>query len=54
MSHQPVASGSYGDVYEGILNGSMVRVKRVKVYPKGGPGEATKVLCTRRFLTSHC
>lgn len=35
ISPEPYASGGYGDVYQGILHGSRVRVKRVRVpHPK--------------------
>ena len=43
IGRQPVASGGSGDIYKGTLNGSMVCVKRVRVYSKEGPGKATKV-----------
>jgi len=39
----PFASGGYGDVYHGTLNGSTVCVKRVRVYAQDGPQKVTKV-----------
>ena len=39
----PFASGGYGDVYEGTLEGSKVCIKRVRVYIKDNPKEANKV-----------
>jgi len=39
----PFASGGYGDVYHGTLNGSTVCVKRVRVYTQDGPQKVTKV-----------
>ena len=39
----PFASGGYGDVYHGTLDGSRVCIKRVRVYVKEGPKKATKV-----------
>ena len=38
-----IASGGSGDAYEGLLDGSRVYVKRVRVYSKDGPERATKV-----------
>ena len=49
IGRQPVASGGSGDVYEGMLNGSKVCVKRVRVYSINGPDAAKKVLCAPRF-----
>lgn len=43
VNHEPFASGGYGDVYGGTLNGSMVCIKRVRVYTEGGSQKATKV-----------
>ena len=31
-SGRPVASGGFGDIYEGTLNGSKVRIKSLRVY----------------------
>jgi len=39
----PFASGGYGDVYQGTLNGSTVSVKRVRVYLQDGPQKVAKV-----------
>ena len=39
----PFASGSYGDVYEGTLDGSRVCTKRARVYAQDGPRKTTKV-----------
>jgi hypothetical protein len=43
VSPHPVASGGPGDVYEGILDGSKVCIKRIRVYSKDGPKKAIKV-----------
>ena len=43
VGHQPVASGGSGDIYEGILNGSRVCVKRVRIYSEDGPDKTTRV-----------
>ena len=40
---EPFASGGYGDVYLGTLDGSRVCVKRVRVYARDGPEKAAKV-----------
>jgi hypothetical protein len=45
IGRQPVASGGSGDVYKGILDGSGVCVKRVRIYAQDGPMKATKVRC---------
>ena len=42
MDPDPFASGGYGDVYEGTLDGSRVCIKRVRVYARDGPKKATK------------
>jgi hypothetical protein len=39
----PFASGGYGDVYEGSLDGSRVCIKRVRVYTRDSPEKAIKV-----------
>ena len=47
---EPFASGGYGDVYNGTLDGSRVCIKRVRVYTEDGPEKAAKVrYCRRRF-----
>jgi len=43
IGSDPFASGGYGDVYDGTLDGLRVSVKRVRVYVKEGPKKATKV-----------
>lgn len=40
---QPVASGCFGDFYEGTLDGLMVSIKRVRISLKDGSGKAAKV-----------
>ena len=56
---QPAASGGSGDIYQGTLDGEDVCVKRVRVYSKDGPKQATKVRHRRHFspyrllLTRH-
>ena len=42
---EPFASGGCGDVYKGILDGSKVCVKRVKMYTRDGPQNAARVCC---------
>jgi len=39
----PFASGGFGDVYQGTLDGERVCVKRVRVYLKDGSQKSTKV-----------
>ena len=41
----PFASGAYGDVYEGTLDGLKVCVKRVRVYTGDDPEKIVKVRC---------
>ena len=41
----PLASGAYGDVYEGSLNGSKVCVKRIRVYTRGVQQKVAEVHC---------
>lgn len=48
IESDPFASGGYGDVYHGTLNGSRVCVKRVRMYTRDGPHKATKVCYGRR------
>ena len=49
----PFASGGYGDVYEGSLDGLRVCIKRVRVYAHDGLQKATKVrFRCRRFSCS--
>lgn len=43
MSPDPFASGGYGDVYHGTVNGIRVCIKRVRMYVKEDPKKATKV-----------
>jgi len=43
IGSDPFASGGYGDVYDGTLDGLRVCIKRVRVYVKEGPKKATKV-----------
>ena len=47
----PISSRGPCDAYEGILNGSKVCVKRLRVYSNGEP-EAAKHVCNRRFYIS--
>ena len=42
---EPSASGGYGEVYEGTLDGSRVCIKRVKAYTNDPPEKALKVRC---------
>ena len=39
----PFASGGFGDVYTGSLDGSSVCIKRVRVYSKDGSQNTAKV-----------
>ena len=53
VGSEPFAFGSFGDVYKGTLDGSMVCIKRIRVYPREGPKKAAKVRCRcRRFPRS--
>jgi len=54
ISCHPIASGGPGDVYEGTFNGSKVCVKRIRVYSRDGPKEATKVRYPFDFPFCHC
>lgn len=50
IGRQPVASGGSGDIYQGVLNGSTVCVKRIRVYSKEGPEKSTKVRYRRHHF----
>jgi hypothetical protein len=51
ISPKPFASGGYGDVFEGTLNGSKICVKRVRVYSRDPPEKAMNVsYCVVSFL----
>jgi hypothetical protein len=43
INPEPFASGGYGDVYQGSLNGLRVCIKRVRVYTKDDPKKAERV-----------
>ena len=43
IDQDPFASGGFGDVYYGSLDGSRVCIKRMQVYMKDGPQKAVKV-----------
>jgi len=47
---QPFASGALTDMYEGTLNGSKVRVERVRMYATEDPQLAKKVRPLSLFL----
>ena len=47
IGSDPFASGGYGDVYEGTLDGSRVCIKRIRVNLRDGLENAAKV-CDRR------
>lgn len=47
----PFAPGGSGDVYEGILDGTRVSIKRVQIYLKGDPETATKVRYRRHYIS---
>ena len=49
VSPVPFASGGYGDVYEGSLDGSSVCAKRMRIYIRDGPEKAVKVRWRGRF-----
>jgi len=40
---EPFASGGFGDIYNGTLDGSRVCIKRVRAYAKDGQQKAIKV-----------
>jgi len=48
----PFASGGYGDVYKGTLGGSMICIKRVRVYTGEDPQKAVKVP-SAAFASNH-
>jgi len=50
VSSLPFAPGGFGDVCEGILDGTRVSVKRVRVCSKDGPEAATKVHYRWRYV----
>ena len=54
VGRQPVASGGSGDVYEGRLDGLKVCVKRVRIYSKDGPENATKVRPRPHHIPVNC
>lgn len=43
ITPDPFASGGYGDVYEGTLDGSRICIKRIRVYTGDDPKMATRV-----------
>ncbi|KAF9645418.1 kinase-like protein, partial [Thelephora ganbajun] len=50
VAPDPFASGGYGDVYKGTLNGSGVCIKRVRVYAKDTPNKAIKGFCQEAVM----
>ncbi|KAF9643894.1 kinase-like protein [Thelephora ganbajun] len=46
----PLDSGGYGDVYLGVLGGSNVSVKRVRMYVAEGPQKVTKTFCKEAVM----
>ncbi|KAF9643889.1 kinase-like protein [Thelephora ganbajun] len=46
----PLDSGGYGDVYLGVLGGSTVYVKRVRMYVAEGPQKVTKIFCKEAVM----
>ena len=50
VDHQPFASGGYGDIFEGTLDGSKVCVKRVRVYSKDILTKTKKVCFSVAYL----
>ncbi|KAF9645424.1 kinase-like protein [Thelephora ganbajun] len=46
----PFASGGFGDVYHGTLNGLRVCVKRVRVYTRDGPQKVAKAFCKEAVM----
>ena len=42
IRRDPIVSGGFGDVYEGVLNGSKIYVKRVRIHSQGGPANPKK------------
>jgi len=43
IESEPLASGGYGDVYKGTLDGSSVCIKRIRVYTHERPQWAAQV-----------
>jgi len=50
MGPDPFASGGYGDVYQGTLDGSRVCIKRIREYIMDGPEKAAKVRYQQHHL----
>ncbi|KAF9644146.1 kinase-like protein [Thelephora ganbajun] len=50
ITSDPFASGGYGDVYHGTLNGSRICAKRVRAYIQDGPQKATKAFCKEAVM----
>jgi hypothetical protein len=48
VNNDPVVSGIVADVYEGTIEGTKVRVKKVRTYARDDP-EKIKVLCPSLF-----
>ena len=51
VAPDPFASGGYGDVHKGTLDGSKVCIKRVRVYARDGPQKTARVCHWRRSLS---
>ncbi|KAF9646470.1 kinase-like protein [Thelephora ganbajun] len=47
---RPIASGGYGDVYHGTLNGSGVCIKRARVYTLDTSEKAFKTFCSEAVM----
>ncbi|KAF9642056.1 kinase-like protein, partial [Thelephora ganbajun] len=50
INPDPFASGGFGDVYRGTLNGSRVCVKRARVSARDDPQEADKAFCKEAVM----
>ncbi|KAF9644320.1 kinase-like protein, partial [Thelephora ganbajun] len=50
VSQDPFASGGYGDVYQGTLEGEKVCIKRVRVYTQDGPQKSNKAFCQEAVM----
>ncbi|KAF9646907.1 hypothetical protein BDM02DRAFT_2871174 [Thelephora ganbajun] len=49
----PFVVGGFGDVYRGILNGSSLCIKRVRVYIKDNPQKAAKTFCQEAVMRKY-
>ena len=52
ISHEPFASGGYGDLYHGTLDGSKVSVKRVRLHAIDDQSKSAKVCSRLLFIVT--